>query len=83
MNPIVVRPLCALIMVLSTAANAAPDGIQVDPATRAGIVRELVQAIDEQYVFRTRQNWSPSASRRRKRAERMQTSRRWRSWPAS
>jgi len=51
MNPIVVRPLCALIMVLATTANAAPDGIQVDAATRAGIVRELAQAIDDQYVF--------------------------------
>ncbi len=51
MNPIVVRPLCALIMVLSTAANAAPDGRQIDAATRSGIVRELAQAIDEQYVF--------------------------------
>ncbi len=51
MNTFVVRPLCALLMVLSTAANAAPDGIRVDAATRAGIVRELAQAIDEQYVF--------------------------------
>lgn len=51
MNPITVRPLCALVMVLSAAANAAPDGIRVDAPTRAGIVRELAQAIDEQYVF--------------------------------
>lgn len=51
MNPIIVRPLCALIMVLSTAANAAPDDIPVDAATRTGIVRELAQAINEEYVF--------------------------------
>lgn len=51
MNPFVVRPLCALMMVLSTGANAAPADIQVDAASRAGIVRELAQAIDEEYVF--------------------------------
>ncbi|WP_187271512.1 S41 family peptidase [Massilia arenae] len=51
MNPILVRPLCALIMTLSTAASVAADGMKVDAATRSSIVSGLAQAIDEQYVF--------------------------------
>ncbi|WP_313167460.1 S41 family peptidase [Massilia oculi] len=38
-------------MMLSTAASAAADGMKVDATTRSGIVRELAQAIDDQYVF--------------------------------